>query len=29
VKQLFDPAGVLNPGTMFSERPILTDAYLA
>lgn len=29
VKQLFDPASILNPGTMFSERPILADAYLA
>jgi FAD/FMN-containing dehydrogenase len=29
VKQLFDPDGVLNPGTMFSERPITEHAQLA
>ena len=28
VKQLLDPEGVLNPGTMFSERSILSDAVL-
>jgi glycolate oxidase len=29
VKQLLDPEGVLNPGTMFSERSILADAVLS